>query len=227
MDERAIGPWNVHRLLVANSLSGWMSYMAWLEETLNEQVKYIDDAMVVCQLTKFGREQSDLIISAKVGAEKESLSPLLDFKFNFIDRQSLKIVEDYVIDLQIILPTLLGNIVGIHEQCKAQCKIHQKDAIDTCDCALILSEFDEHAREAECCIKRADALREKARSIAQLVSLNLCFRTPFDKNTFSNMRAVVRSAKLRGCNNSRKGSSGNTERKQVIIPPNGSCSEWR
>lgn len=38
-DERAIGPWNVHRLLVANSLSGWMDYMAWLEETLNEQVR--------------------------------------------------------------------------------------------------------------------------------------------------------------------------------------------
>ena len=38
-NERAIGPWNVHRLLLANSLSGWMDYMAWLEETLNEQVR--------------------------------------------------------------------------------------------------------------------------------------------------------------------------------------------
>jgi hypothetical protein len=38
-DERAIGPWNVHRLLVANSMSGWMDYMAWLEETLNEQAR--------------------------------------------------------------------------------------------------------------------------------------------------------------------------------------------
>jgi hypothetical protein len=38
-DERAIGPWNVHRLLVANSMNGWMDYMAWLEETLNEQAR--------------------------------------------------------------------------------------------------------------------------------------------------------------------------------------------
>jgi hypothetical protein len=38
LDERAIGPWNVHRLLIADSLSGWMDYMAWLEEGLREQV---------------------------------------------------------------------------------------------------------------------------------------------------------------------------------------------
>jgi hypothetical protein len=38
IDERAIGPWNIHRLLIADSLSGWMDYMAWLEEGLREQV---------------------------------------------------------------------------------------------------------------------------------------------------------------------------------------------
>lgn len=38
IDERAIGQWNVHRLLIADSLSGWMDYMAWLEEGLREQV---------------------------------------------------------------------------------------------------------------------------------------------------------------------------------------------
>jgi len=38
LDERAIGAWNVHRLLIADSLSGWIDYMAWVEEGLREQV---------------------------------------------------------------------------------------------------------------------------------------------------------------------------------------------
>ena len=37
-DDRAIGPWNIYRLLVANSLSGWLDYMTWLEDSLKEQV---------------------------------------------------------------------------------------------------------------------------------------------------------------------------------------------
>jgi hypothetical protein len=37
-DDRAIGPWNIYRLLIADSLSGWQDYMAWLEEALKEQV---------------------------------------------------------------------------------------------------------------------------------------------------------------------------------------------
>lgn len=37
-DDRAIGPWNIYRLLVSDSLSGWLDYMTWLEEALKEQV---------------------------------------------------------------------------------------------------------------------------------------------------------------------------------------------
>jgi hypothetical protein len=110
-----------------------------------------------------------------VGAEKESLSPLLDFKFNFIDRQNLKIIEDFVNDLQVILPTLLENIVGVRAECEKHCERHRRNGTECCDCAVINAEFDEHIREAECFVKRADALREKAKSTAQLVSLNSCF----------------------------------------------------
>jgi hypothetical protein len=40
-DDRAIRPWNIYRLLVADSLSGWLDYMTWLEEALKEQVSLI------------------------------------------------------------------------------------------------------------------------------------------------------------------------------------------
>jgi hypothetical protein len=35
---QAISPWNVHRLLVADSMMNWMDYMAHLEERLKDQV---------------------------------------------------------------------------------------------------------------------------------------------------------------------------------------------
>lgn len=38
-DCRAIGPWNIYRLLIAESLGGWLDYMTWLEDSLKEQVR--------------------------------------------------------------------------------------------------------------------------------------------------------------------------------------------
>lgn len=37
-NEDAISPWNVQRILVADSMRNWMEYMAYLEEQLREQV---------------------------------------------------------------------------------------------------------------------------------------------------------------------------------------------
>jgi hypothetical protein len=39
-DDGAIGPWNIYRLLVVDSLSGWLDYMTWLEEALKQQVSF-------------------------------------------------------------------------------------------------------------------------------------------------------------------------------------------
>jgi hypothetical protein len=33
-----LSPWNVHRILIADSLQGWMDYMASLEKRLKDQV---------------------------------------------------------------------------------------------------------------------------------------------------------------------------------------------
>jgi hypothetical protein len=105
-----------------------------------------------------------------VGAEKENLSPLTDFTVNFIDRQNLKILEDYVIDLQVILPTMLCNIMGIREQCGNWCKRHHGKRSHDCDCDQILEEFDEYVKEVQSYVKRAGALKERAKSTAHLVS---------------------------------------------------------
>jgi hypothetical protein len=98
------------------------------------------------------------------------MSPLTDININFIDRQNLKILEDYVIELQAILPTMLCNIIEIREQCRKWCKMNHGKRSHDCDEGWILAEFDEYVKEAEGYIKGADALKERAKSTAQLVS---------------------------------------------------------
>ena len=111
-------------------------------------------------------------MTAQVGVEKDKLSPLIDFNINFIDRQTLKRLEDSVIDLHVILPTLLANIIGVRELCRQDCKEHHLlNMRSKCDCVQIIAELDEHVREAECHIKRAEALKEKSKSTVQLVCL--------------------------------------------------------
>lgn len=120
-----------------------------------------------------GAEQSNRIVLAKVGTEKENLSPLTDFNINFIDRQTLKLLEDSVIDLQIILSTMLDTITGIRELCKKCCERYCGEGDEKSDYDQIIEEFDENVKEVGMHVKRAEALRERANSTAQLVSFGL------------------------------------------------------
>lgn len=115
--------------------------------------------------------QSDRIVFAKVGAERENFSPLTDFNINFIDRQTLKLLEDSVIDLQVIFSNMLNTVVGIREQCKKCCQRYCKEEREgDCDCDQVIEELDEHVKEVEMHVKRVQLLRERAKSTAQLVS---------------------------------------------------------
>jgi len=80
----------------------------------------------------------------------------------------LKILEDSIIDLEVILPTMLSTIIRIREQCKRQ-TVSLGEA-EECFLEQIMEEFDEYVREAEVLVKRAKTLKETARSTAQLVS---------------------------------------------------------
>jgi hypothetical protein len=46
-----------------------------------------------------------------------------------------------------------------------------------CNCDQILDEFNEHVREVEGHVKRAEVLKERARSTAQLVSFTFYYPT--------------------------------------------------
>lgn len=141
---------NIQRLLVADSLRGWMDYMAWLETQL--------------------KEQSNKIVFARVGTREKHLSPVMDFNINFMDRQALKLLEDSITDLQIILPTCLSTVVRIREQCQKCCNMNYSNTKKKCNCDQVLVQFDEHIKELELYVMRVDVLRDKAKCIAQLLS---------------------------------------------------------
>ncbi|CZR67923.1 uncharacterized protein PAC_17822 [Phialocephala subalpina] len=144
-------PWNIHRILVADSLSGWMDYMAYLEKRL--------------------KEQSDHVVLATVGDDKVNLSPLTDFIINFDDRQQLKIIEDQVLDLQVILPGILDAVTQLQKEFSGFAShslcFEEKEREELYE---IAQEFKEYVREAGMLIDRSKALNDMAISTARLLS---------------------------------------------------------
>src|SRR5579862_4448102 len=140
--------------------------------------------------------QSHCAVLSRVGAEKEELSSLTDFRVDFKNRQMLKVLEDSIIDLQIILSTMLSTIAGIRDLCKKCCERHRNKREEMCGCDQIIEEFDEHVREVETHVKRAEALREKAKSTTQVVSfIPYCLTREI---VMAHVYTASRPAKLRG-----------------------------
>lgn len=115
------------------------------------------------------REQTEPIVIADVGRTQGITSPLLNFDINFEDRQELKRVEDYVLDVQIILPTILQTIIGIQKESRAFCQAAQLSQDEQDNLEAIIDEFDEYAKDIRMHIDRASILGAKAASTARLV----------------------------------------------------------
>ncbi|KAF2135486.1 uncharacterized protein K452DRAFT_239282, partial [Aplosporella prunicola CBS 121167] len=144
-DRRARTPGVWHSLLVSDSIKGWQGYIAWLEEDV--------------------KARSDQITFAPVGYPKGD-----GFRFSVEDRQALKVVEDSIIDLQIILSTLMENILGIRSYCRRCCGIYcGKESGNDCGCKSVADEFDQYASEVSLFLTRASILRSRVISIQNLV----------------------------------------------------------
>ncbi|KAF4544499.1 CMGC/CDK protein kinase [Lasiodiplodia theobromae] len=129
-----------------HSVKGWMRYISWLEKHVKEMSVRITFA--------------DL----QIGCDGHNEG----FTFDVDDRQSLKVIEDAAIDLQIILSTLRSTIEGIHRYCQKCCKMSRHSG--DCACAAALDEFDGYIREVELCAERASILKERIVSTTQLLS---------------------------------------------------------
>lgn len=118
-----------------------------------------------------------MVVLAKIGAEKESSSPLTDFNIDFVDRQTLKTLEDQVIDLQLILDSILDSIRGIHKQCWRCCQNYCSDKNSECNCKQVLDELEFYIQEVEYHSKKSMKLRERATTTANLVNLPPTIKT--------------------------------------------------
>ncbi|KAF7889981.1 uncharacterized protein EAF02_002396 [Botrytis sinoallii] len=148
-DKRQTSSWNLHRLLVSDSLSGWPDYMASLEARL--------------------REQTNLIICATDDMEEESSSA---HGIGFESRQELKVLEDFVLDLLMILRTKVETVTGLRDQCKEYANEFgkQMEPEDRASHYLILREFDEYVKDAESYLGHAKDLKDRVQSTVTLLS---------------------------------------------------------
>lgn len=109
-------------------------------------------------------KQSRPIYVATVGDEHDAKS-LTNYKFSLQDRQDLYRFEEYISTLQIILPTMLENIIRVRDVYQEWCFEHSLSR----DHLGLLVEFDEHISDVKRDIQRVEVLKERLQSTIRLV----------------------------------------------------------
>lgn len=97
-----------------------------------------------------------------------SVAQQVDGNITFLDRQHIHELEEYTIDMKMILVNMLNNIVQVRDQYQKDCLDNSTERVQTC--VYFLEEFNSYVREADMYVQRAEFLSEKVRSTAQMVS---------------------------------------------------------
>jgi len=132
-------------------------------------------------------------VFAVPGVKDKSQSLLMNLDIKFKDQQALKLLEDSVTQLQVILPTLLKTITQLRAECHECCKMMCSNQEDSCDCARVLFGFNTFINDLEMYVQRANILKEEAKSVARLVC-SFVFVPPVDQTY---IRTAVRPIELR------------------------------
>lgn len=104
---------------------------------------------------------------AKVESERAIFDPLTDFQISFIDRQTLKQLEDKITELGIILSTMQHTAFRM---CGYTRKISPDEfSADGSIINAIIEELEEHAKEIEVNRRRGEALKMRVESVTKLV----------------------------------------------------------
>jgi len=145
LDHDKMKPSNlVHQILVADSLSGWMDYTAWLEEQHRQKFNCI----IVSDIQVAGKGQSP---------EKY---------FSIEDRLSLSQLEDSTTDLIVILQTMINNLARIRDQLNKTCVAYCDRG--ECSCRYTMEEYTEYINQVEINLGRAKVLRTRFQYTAKL-----------------------------------------------------------
>jgi len=152
LSKSSISPWNIHRIIISDSLAGWQDYMASIE-------------------TRLWQQTVDLICS---GPNDDDESPP-DWNMKYGRRQELKVIENFVMDLMVIVPAMLDTIDGLRVQCRTFLETNEVEltkAERSCH-EMILREFDEYVKDAKLNVDRAKELKSRTESTINLLSLFL------------------------------------------------------
>ncbi|KAF2796751.1 hypothetical protein K505DRAFT_189315, partial [Melanomma pulvis-pyrius CBS 109.77] len=142
-EEHAMSWQNILRLLVLDTIKGWQEYMAWMEGEIKEQVRRTFGAL------------PDVFFD-----------PLTDFQINFIDRQTLKQLEDKVTELGVILLTMQNTVLRLCEYVRRLSS--EEYSTDLSIVNTIIEELEEHTKEADMNQRRGEALKIRVKSVTQL-----------------------------------------------------------
>lgn len=107
---------------------------------------------------------------APVGTATESTSPLTEYIINFEDRQELKVLEDLVVDLLVILPTLVKTLKDIKRQYDMSYFKKNMTKEEEMEMQAIKNELEEYLNEMETYSYRATALNASVKTTTQIVS---------------------------------------------------------
>ena len=95
----------------------------------------------------------------------------------------MKLVEDMVLDLQVILPGLLDSITEVRNRCVNDFNSSTYTPNERFQVEAIIGELNEYIQEAKFHIERAKTLKDKAKSTVQLVR---CILQTWASYTFAN-----------------------------------------
>src|SRR5947207_14347779 len=109
------------------------------------------------------------MVFVEVGVKDKSQCVFTNLSIEVKDRQNLKLLEDRVTQLQVILPTLLKTVTGLREEFRECCKMICSNHEGICDCARVLVRFNTYISDLEMYVQRADVLKEEAKSASRLV----------------------------------------------------------
>ena len=109
------------------------------------------------------------MVFAEVGMKDKSQSILTNLSIEVKDRQNLKLLEDWVTQLQVILPTLLKTVTGLRAEFRECCKMICSNQEGICDCARVLVRFSTYISDLEMYVQRADVLKEEAKNVSRFV----------------------------------------------------------
>jgi len=148
-----ICPWVIHRIIISDSLAGWQDYMASIESKLRDQT-----IAILCA-TNDGNAQ--------------------DWDDKFGRQQGLNVLEGFVMDLMVIVPTMLDTIDGLRLQCRSFLERNSflLTTTERITHEMILNEFDEYIKDAKLNVDRARELKFRTESTVNLLSLFLSQRS--------------------------------------------------